>query len=92
MGHSGSVDRDRMTQMIQNTFDRFMEDGGVELEAVSHKVDTISEGSAMVTIVWQRREVSWRCVYFFRVMEDGTKGWEGGVFDGEVSSSEAGVG
>ena len=71
--------------MIENTFDRFVEDGGIELEAVSHRVEAVSEGSAMVSIVWQRREVRWTNVYFFRVIEDGKQGWEGGVFDGEVS-------
>ncbi|KAJ5587343.1 uncharacterized protein N7459_003108 [Penicillium hispanicum] len=49
-----------------------------------HKVEAVGENSAIVWLFLSANEVEISNVYFFRRMENGAEGFEGGMFDGEA--------
>jgi hypothetical protein len=49
-----------------------------------HRVDAISENSAIIWLLLEVNGIQISNVYFFRKMEDGVEGFEGGIFDGEI--------
>lgn len=52
-------------------------------EITGHKVDAVSVNSAIIWLSLRIKGVEMSNVYFFRKMEDGAEGFEGGIFDGE---------
>lgn len=52
-------------------------------EVTGHKVDAVSVNSAIIWLSLRIKGVEMSNVYFFRKMEDGAEGFEGGIFDGE---------
>ncbi|GAM36543.1 hypothetical protein TCE0_018f05708 [Talaromyces pinophilus] len=53
-------------------------------EVAGYKVDAVSENSAIIWLSLSTKGMEMSNVYFFRRMEDGARGFEGGIFDGEV--------
>lgn len=53
-------------------------------EEKEHRIEVVGAGSAVVWITFRRKGIVWTNVYFFRRMESGEVGWEGGFFDGEM--------
>lgn len=52
-------------------------------EVTGHRVDAVSVNSAIIRLSLRLKDVQMSNVYFFRKMEDGVEGFEGGIFDGE---------
>lgn len=59
-------------------------DEGMCMEEVEHRVEVVGRGSALAWITWRRKGIVWTNVHFYRRMESGEVGWEGGNFDGET--------
>jgi hypothetical protein len=74
------------TAAITATLDNLETDNGriKYFEEKGHTVKVVGEGSAIVDITFRRKGIVWTNVYFFRRMESGEVGWEGGIFDGEA--------
>lgn len=53
-------------------------------EVTGYKVDAVSENSAIIWLSLSTKGMGMSNVYFFRRTEDGARGFEGGIFDGEV--------
>ena len=53
-------------------------------EVAGYKVDAVSENSVIIWLSLSTKVMEMSNVYFFRRMEDGARGFEGGIFDGEV--------
>jgi hypothetical protein len=66
--------------LISGTLDKVEGLPGVR----GQRVDAISENSAIVWLLLESHGVEISNVYFFRRLEDGTEGFEGGIFDGET--------
>jgi hypothetical protein len=54
------------------------------VEVTGHKVDAVSKNSAIIWLSLKVEGVQMSNVYFFRRMENGAEGFEGGIFDGEM--------
>ncbi|KAJ5378006.1 uncharacterized protein N7496_005415 [Penicillium cataractarum] len=52
-------------------------------ELRGHRVEAVSENSAIIWLFLEVDGIAISNVYFFRQMENGTQGFEGGIFDGE---------
>lgn len=57
---------------------------GLGIKEKEHRVETVGERSAIAWITLTREEIVWTNVYFFRRLESGEVGWEGGITDGEM--------
>ncbi|KAJ5770380.1 uncharacterized protein N7511_002431 [Penicillium nucicola] len=53
-------------------------------EVTGHRVEAIGENSAIIWLSLEVNGVEISNVYFFRRMDDGAEGFEGGIFDGEL--------
>lgn len=53
-------------------------------EVSGHRVEAVGENSAIIWLFLQVKGLEISNLYFFRKMEDGTQGFEGGIFDGEM--------
>ena len=53
-------------------------------EVTGHRVEAVGEKSAIIWLLLRVDGVEMSNVYFFRRMEDGAEGFEGGIFDGEM--------
>jgi hypothetical protein len=49
-----------------------------------HRVEAVSENSTIIWLSLEVHGIEISNVYFFRRMRDGTQGFEGGIFDGEI--------
>lgn len=57
---------------------------GLPVEVTGHKVEAVGETSAIIWLFMNVDGNEMSNVYFFRIMDDGTAGFEGGIFDGEM--------
>lgn len=57
---------------------------GFEPKVTGHKVEAVGENSAIIWLFLDIDGNEMSNVYFFRRMHDGTGGFEGGIFDGEM--------
>ncbi|RHZ43217.1 fungal specific transcription factor domain-containing protein [Aspergillus thermomutatus] len=73
-------DRSLYVQLIAGPLDKL---GGLP-EVKGHKVEAVGENSAIIWLVLEVKGIEISNVYFFRKMEDGAEGFEGGIFDGEI--------
>ena len=53
-------------------------------EVRGHRIEAVSENSAIIWLSIRVDGVEISNVYFFRRMDNGTEGFEGGIFDGEM--------
>jgi hypothetical protein len=53
-------------------------------EVTGHRVEAVGENSAIIWLSLRIDGVEMSNVYFFRRMDDGAEGFEGGIFDGEM--------
>jgi len=74
----------QFTTMIVGTLDTLETDKGMLLEEKEHRVEVVGENSAIVWLTWKGKELVWTNTYFFRRMESGEMGFEGGNMDGEM--------
>lgn len=58
--------------------------GNLLCEVEGHKVEAVGENTAIIWLFLHVAGVEISNVYFFRKMEDGVEGFEGGIFDGEM--------
>lgn len=74
-----------LTTLIAETLDKLETNQGMLLEEKEHRVKVLGEASAVMLLVWKRKEIAWTNLYFFfRRMESGEVGFDGGVVDGEL--------
>jgi hypothetical protein len=77
-------DRENAISMIRSPLKKLSTDEGIDLEFRGHRTEVIGENSAIAWITMERRGVIWTNLYFFRRLESGEVGYEGGNFDGEM--------
>jgi hypothetical protein len=73
-----------MIPAIVGVLDELDTSEGMYLEEDWHRIEVVGDRSAIVWIAFRRKGIVWTNVYFFRIMESGEVGWEGGNFDGEM--------
>lgn len=73
-------DPSHFVQLIAGPLDTL---GGLP-EVKGHLVESVSENSAIIWLSLEVHGIEISNVYFFRRMGDGTQGFEGGIFDGEI--------
>jgi hypothetical protein len=69
--------------IIAGVLDKLETDKGNRIEVKEHRIEVVGEKSAIAWITLMRKGIVWTNVYFFRILESGDEGWEGGIFDGE---------
>ncbi|KAJ5397130.1 hypothetical protein N7509_005243 [Penicillium cosmopolitanum] len=82
---SGSItqlsDPSHYVSLISGPLDKL---DGFEPKVTGHKVEAVGENSAIIWLFLDIDGNEMSNVYFFRRMHDGTGGFEGGIFDGEM--------
>jgi hypothetical protein len=77
-------DPELLIKALVRTLNQLETDEGMCLKLEKQRVEAVGEGSAIVWITLERKGIAWTNVYYFRIMESGEVGWEGGNFDGEM--------
>lgn len=77
-------DQGTVVAVIKDTLDKLDIHQGTPLVLREYRVEGVAEASAIVSIVFDKGAITWTNIYFFRILENGEKGYEGGIFDGEV--------
>lgn len=73
-------DPSHFVQLIAGPLDRL---GGLP-DVKGHRVEGVSENSAIIWLLLEVNGIETSNLYFFRRTGDGTEGFEGGIFDGEI--------